>query len=150
TRTSNRSHATSNRVSLITTRILKIRDQRLAHENWQDVARDREKIASETRYLVANSRECRANSCEQDLRCRDRTAWQGGRTRTSEWRNQNPRTSPKLSMLILKKQRNSTDSPVNGLVSHSEWIRGHEDRRTYCGWRNAESEAYQRALCRPI
>jgi len=53
-------------------------------------------------------------------------------------------------MLILKKQRNSTDSPVNGLVSHSEWIRGHEDRRTYCGWRNAESEAYQRALCRPI
>ena len=58
--------------------------------------------------------------------------------------------APKLSMLILKKQRNSTDSPVNGLVSHSEWIRGHEDRRTYCGWRNAESEAYQRALCRPI
>src|SRR5262249_11619952 len=50
-------------------------DQRLAHENWQDVARDREKIASETRHLVANSRECRANSCEQDLRCRDRTGW---------------------------------------------------------------------------
>src|SRR5439155_9435006 len=47
------------------------RDQRLAHESWQDVARDPEKIASDTRPLVANSRECRANSCEQDLRCRD-------------------------------------------------------------------------------
>jgi len=44
----------------------------------------------------------------------------GGRTRTSEWRNQNQPISPQLSMLILKKQRNSTDSPINGLALHSE------------------------------
>jgi hypothetical protein len=55
------------------------------------------------------------------------TGWQetrlpgwGGRTRTSEWRNQNPPISPELSMLILKKRRNSTDSHVNGLALHSE------------------------------
>ena len=33
----------------------------------------------------------------------------GGRTRTSEWRNQNPAISPVLSMLILKNNPNSTD-----------------------------------------
>jgi hypothetical protein len=42
------------------------------------------------------------------------------RTRTSEWRNQNPPNSPELSMLILKKHRNSPNSPVNGLALHSE------------------------------
>src|SRR5262249_3855679 len=51
-----------------------------------------------------------------------RVAGWGGRTRTSEWRNQNPPTSPKLSMSILKKQRNWTDRSVNGLVGHSEWM----------------------------
>src|SRR5262249_38564963 len=44
----------------------------------------------------------------------------GGRTRTSEWRNQNPPNSPELSMLILKKHRNSTHSPINGLALYSE------------------------------
>jgi hypothetical protein len=43
-----------------------------------------------------------------------------GRMRTSAWRNQNPAISPELSMLILKKERNSTDNPINGLAFHSE------------------------------
>ena len=44
----------------------------------------------------------------------------GGRTRTSEWRNQNPAISPELSVLILKKERNSTHNPINGLAFYSE------------------------------
>jgi hypothetical protein len=43
-----------------------------------------------------------------------------GAIRTSAWRNQNPPILLEPSMLILKKLRNPTDSPVNGLVLHSE------------------------------
>jgi hypothetical protein len=41
--------------------------------------------------------------------------------RTSAWRNQNPAISPKISSLILKKQRSSAYCPVNGLAFISEW-----------------------------
>jgi hypothetical protein len=34
--------------------------------------------------------------------------------RTSAWRNQNPAISPELSMLVLKKERTSTDNPSMG------------------------------------
>ncbi len=43
--------------------------------HWPDVAQNGEKIASETRHHLANSRECRANSRKQDMPCRDRTGW---------------------------------------------------------------------------
>jgi hypothetical protein len=44
----------------------------------------------------------------------------GAQHRLAERRNQNPPISPELSILVLKKQRNPTDSPVDGLVLHSE------------------------------
>jgi hypothetical protein len=45
--------------------------------NWPDLAQNGEKIASETRHHLVNSRECRANSCRRDMPCRDRTGWLG-------------------------------------------------------------------------
>ena len=48
--------------------------------------------------------------------CRTETALvgRGGRTRTSEWRNQNPANSCASSTPILKNYQNSTDCPLMG------------------------------------
>src|SRR5262245_4507147 len=74
---SSRSHASSNPVSAIGTRILKVRDQRLALRNSLDTAQNRESIAAETRQRRANSRECRGYFFKLDTAHRDPTGWLG-------------------------------------------------------------------------
>jgi len=58
--------------------------------NWPDVAQNGEKIASETRHRLHNSRECRANFCQRDMAHRDGTAWLGWEDSNSEMSWQNP------------------------------------------------------------
>jgi hypothetical protein len=75
---SNQSHANSNRVSGVTTRILKIGDQRLACEFdrfWAKLS----KIAPQRLRDVSltNSQECREYLFHPDMPLRDATGWLG-------------------------------------------------------------------------
>ena len=63
----------------------------------------------------------------------------GGRTRTSEWRNQNPPILLEPSMLILKKTAKFGPLPINELALYSEWPRG--SRRSSQGCQVASQSA---------
>jgi hypothetical protein len=89
-------------------RILKIGDQRLAWEigrmspEIQKIAPQRFRIVSLTRGNVAPIFASRTSPAETGL-----VGW-GARTRTWEWRNQNPSGSRDLSTRIPKNRENST------------------------------------------
>jgi hypothetical protein len=56
---------------------------------------------------------CGAARKQAEIRCGHLVGW-GARTRTWEWRNQNPSSSPYLSKLIPKKCGNSTSIRSRG------------------------------------
>src|SRR5262249_1576773 len=86
----NRSQASSNQISASRTRIFKIRDQRLADKirprppNFEKRARQRLDIIPLTGGNLVHISAARTFAIETGV-----AGW-GGRTRTSEWRNQNP------------------------------------------------------------
>src|SRR5438128_9364172 len=72
------------------------------------------KLRLRDRYQRANSRECPGYFCAPDVTSETALAGWGGRTRTSESRNQNPSGLHYLSMRVPKNRGNSASMSSKG------------------------------------